>query len=174
MLGRLGCVGPKPVRRPVERSQEGARRDRGVGRPQLLAADARRHERPHTALVAIALVDNPRPQARRQRVDLEMGRGAFDLVDQAEDVRPCEVPQTLRERRADALRTRQRDEQLVERAVLAEEQDLVLAAEIVIQVAGREVGGHRDVAHAGGREAARAEDRRRGLQDGHAPGIGAT
>ena len=58
-----------------------------------------------------------------------------------------------------APRRGERGEQTVERAVLAEKQDLVLAAEVVVQVAGREVGGDRDVAHAGGGEAAVAETR---------------
>jgi hypothetical protein len=43
-----------------------------------------------------------------------------------------------------APRLGQRLEQARERSILAVEQDLVLAAEVVIQVAGRQVGGDGD------------------------------
>ena len=46
---------------------------------------------------------------------------------------------------------------MVQRAVLAIEEDFVLALEVVIQVCRREIGGCRDVAHARVGEAALAE-----------------
>ena len=57
-------------------------------------------------------------------------------------------------------------EHAIERAVLAVEEDLVLAAEVVVEIRGREVGGLGDVAHAGVGEPALAEHARRGAQDG--------
>ena len=65
----------------------------------------------------------------------------------------------------------QRGEQPVGGAVLTEEQQLVLAAEVVIQVAGRQIGGDADVAHARRREAALAEDAGRGAHDLDAAGV---
>jgi hypothetical protein len=60
---------------------------------------------------------------------------------------------------------RQGIEQPIERAILAEEEELVLAAKVVIEVPRGEVGGDGDVAHPGGGESARAEDVRRCAQD---------
>ena len=54
--------------------------------------------------------------------------------------------------------TVERGEQPVERPVLAEKEDFVLAAEVVVQVAGRQVRGGGDLAHARGGEATRAKD----------------
>jgi hypothetical protein len=82
------------------------------------------------------------------------------------------LTQALCQRLPIACGRRQRGEQPIERAVLAEEQDFVLAAEVVIEVGRREVGGPGDVAHAGGGKAAAAEDLRRGPQDLDAPRIG--
>jgi hypothetical protein len=53
----------------------------------------------------------------------------------------------------------------IERAVLAEEQDLVLAGEVVVEVGGGEVGRAGDVAHAGGGVAAVPDDAGRGPED---------
>jgi hypothetical protein len=94
-----------------------------------------------------------------------MRGGSFELVDEAQDVRDREIAQAIGQRPAIAPCRVEGGEQPVERSVLAEEQELVLAAEVVIQVAGREVGGDRDVAHAGGGEPARAEDARSGPHD---------
>jgi hypothetical protein len=125
------------VRGPVERAEEGARRDGRVGGAQLAAPDAVGDGRAHAALVAIALGDDRRAQPRRQRIDLEMGGGAFDFVEQAEHVRDREIAQASGQRaRPIAPQLRQRRQQAIERAVLAEEEDLVLAAEVVIEVGG--------------------------------------
>src|SRR3979490_2209099 len=62
-----------------------------------------------------------------------------------------------------------RGEEPLERALLAEEQDLVLAAEVVIQVAGREIGFLGDLAHSRCRETPAAEYARGGAQDREAP-----
>ena len=87
-------------------------------------------------------------------------------------MRGRQIVQAIGQRPAVASRRGERGEQAVERSVLAEEEQLVLAAEVVIQVAGREIGGDRDVAHAGGGEPARAEHARRGAHDLDAAHVG--
>ena len=148
------------MRGPVQRAEEGARGNRRVGRAKHAAADAARDQRADAALVAIALRDDPRSETRRQRVDLQVRRGSFDFVDQTEHVRDGELPQAVGQRAGAAARGGERLKQAIERSVLAEEQQLVLAPEVVIEVAGREVRRHGDVAHAGGREPACAEHAR--------------
>ena len=136
----MRCVrpfGPEPVRRPVERAEEGARRHRGVGGAEGAALDAVGDDRAHAALVAIALGDNRRSKPRRQRIHLEVRRRSFHLVEQAEDVGDRHVVQPIGERpRAIAAHLGQRFEQAIERSALAEEEDFVLAAEVVIEIPG--------------------------------------
>jgi hypothetical protein len=76
--------------------------------------------------------------------------------------------------RGAAPRIGERGQQPVERAVLAEEQDLVLPAEVVIEIAGREIGGDGNLAHPGGRESAAPEHPGGGFQDLQAARLGAT
>ena len=149
------------MRGPVQGAQKGAGRD-GV-------AD----ERADAALVPIAFGDDGAPKARRQGVDLEVRRGAFDLVEQAQDVGDREVVEPRAEGAARTARARQRRQQPVQRPRLAEEEQLVLAAEVVVQIAGGERGGPRDVAHARRRETHLAERARGGPEDLDPPGIGA-
>ena len=87
-------------------------------------------------------------------------------------MRDRHVAQPGAQRSAAGPRRGERLEQAIQRAVLTEEEDLVLAAEVVIQVAGREGGGVGDLPHARGGEAARAEDARRRPHDFDAPGVG--
>ena len=157
---------------PVERAEKGAGRDGRIAVTQFAAPDAGGDEGPDAVLVAIALGDDERPQAGGERVDLEVCRGSFDAVDQAADVGRRERVEAPAEPIATAPRLGQGEQQPIERAVLAEEQNLVLAAEVVVQVARREIGGAGDVAHAGGGEAAGAEDARGGAQDVEAARIG--
>jgi hypothetical protein len=165
---------PEPVGGPVQRAEKRARGDGGVGRAQRRAPDPVGDERAHAALVLIALGDDRRAQPRRQRIDLEVRRRSLDLIEQAPDVRHRQLVQTVGERPgAVAARLGQRLEQAIERSTLAEEEDLVLAAEIVIEVARREIGGDGNLAHPGGGEAASAEDARGGAHDGDAPAVGA-
>ena len=173
-LGGEGTVGTEPLRRPVERAEKGAGRDRRVSRGERSPRDARGDERADAALVAVAFGDDHRAALRRQRIDLEVRRRALDLGDQAQRVTYGELAQSIRQWPACvALRGGQRREQAVQRSVLTEEEDLVLAAEVVIEVGRRQIGGDGDVAHAGGGEAAAAEDLRRGAQDVDAPRFGA-
>jgi hypothetical protein len=173
MVGRVGALGPEPLRGPVERAEKGARGDGRIGGGERSAPDALGDQRAHAALVPIALGDDERAQAAGEGVDLEMRGGALDLVDETQHVREGELPQPQRERPPIAPRAGERAEQPIERAVLTEEQQFVLAAEVVIEVPGGEVGGDRDVAHAGGGEAPLAEDARRRAENVDAPRLGA-
>jgi hypothetical protein len=165
---------PEPVRGPVERAEKGPRRHRGVGGAQDATLDAVGDDRAHAAFVAIALGDDRRAQPRRQRVDLEVRRRSLDFVEQAEDVGDRHLVQALgKPPRTIAAHVGQRLEQPIERSVLAEEEDFVLAAEVMIEIAGREVGGDRDLAHAGGGKAAGPEDPGGGAHDVDAPEVGA-
>ena len=158
------------MRGPVERTEKRARRHGRVAPAQRAAPDAAGHQRADAALVAIAFGDDERAQAGGEGVDLEVRGGSFDAVDEAQDMGDGEGVEARAER-AGAPCPAEREQEPVERAILAEEQDFVLAAKVVVQVARREVGGGRDVAHAGGGEAAAAEDARGGAQDVEAPGV---
>jgi hypothetical protein len=161
------------VSRPVERAEKRAGGDGRLG----AAAAFRGDERAHAALVAIALGDDPLAKRRWQGVDLEVSGGPFEAIDETEHVRDGELAEARRERppilRAGPPRGGQGVEQAVERAVLAEEEQLLLAAEVVIQVARREIGSDGDVAHAGGAEAAGAKDGGGGAHDVDAARLGA-
>jgi hypothetical protein len=163
----------KPVRRPVERAEKRARGDERIGRGERAGANAVGNQRADAAFVAIALGDDERAQALGQSVDFEMRRGTLDLVDEREDVRLGERAQPIVQRTALSSGAGERGEELVEGAVLAEVEELVLAAEVVIEIAGREIRGIRDVAHAGGRKPACAEDPGRRAENLEAPGVGA-
>jgi hypothetical protein len=151
---------------------DGGGGDRRVGRVQAPGAHAGGDQRADAALVAIALGDNACAKAGREGVDFEMGRRSLDLVKQAQDVGDGDLAQPQPQRPSSRARGGQRREQPIRGAVLAEEEELVLAAEIVLQVAERKVGGRGDVAHAGGGEAAGAKDPRPGADDRHPAGIG--
>ena len=172
LLRRLWSFGAEPVRRPVQRAEEGACGDRRVGRAQRAGADSGGNEGADAPLVGVALGDDARAQARRERVHLHVRRGSLDLVDKAQDVGGRDVAQAVRQRPAVLARCRQRLDQPADRAVLAEEEELLLAAEVVIEVAGRQIGGDRDLAHAGGRKAAGSEHARRRPHDRDPPGVG--
>ena len=167
----MSAFGREPVRGPVERAEKGARRDGRVADAELAASDAAGHQRADAALVPVALGDNRFPERRRQGIHLQVRRRALDLVDEAADVRPRQRAQPGGQRTARAPRGAERLEQAVERPILTEEEELVLALEIVIEVRGRQVGGDRDVAHAGRAVAARAEHARGGAQDRDAAGV---
>ena len=158
--------------RPVERAEKSARGDGRIGGAQGAAADAVGHQGADASLVPVAFGDDERAQPRRECVDLEVGRGSFELVDEAQDVCGRQIVQAIGQRPAVASRRGERGDQAVERSVLAEEEQLVLAAEVVVQVAGREIGGDRNVAHPGGGKPARAEHARRRAHDLDATHVG--
>jgi hypothetical protein len=158
---------------PIEGAQERARGDQDVRHAQCPAPDSGRNQCPDTALIPVALRDDGSPEAGRQRIDLEVGCRSFEVVHEAADMRGGEPLQTCRQRVDGPPRLAERLEQPVERSVLAEEQDLVLAAEIVIQVAGRQIRGAGDVPHAGGGEAVGPEDAGGCAKDLDAPRVSA-
>jgi hypothetical protein len=137
------------------------------------APDAGRHERAHRVLVVIALGDDLRSQLVRQGVDFEMRGRSFHFVDDAADVSGRKGVQPGRQRATIGSRPLRGGDQAIQRAILAKEQDLVLAGEVVIQVGGRDVGGDGNVAHPGGRKTAAAEDAGGGAQDGDPLPLGA-
>src|SRR4030095_2697554 len=121
----MRAVGPEPGRCPVERAEKSARGDGRVRWPQRAVAHAGGDQPAYAALVAIALGDDLRAKPRRQCVYLEMRRGPFDFIDEAQNVRLGEIGEPRRQRHATALRGGERGEQPSERAVLAEEEELV-------------------------------------------------
>jgi hypothetical protein len=155
------------VRGPVEGAEERARGDDGVSSGERAGTNTRRDERAHAAFVGVALGNDARAKAWRERVDLEVCRRALDLVQQAEDVRGRQIAKASGQRSPTAPGRGERDQQPIRGPVLAEEEQFVLPAEVVVQVAGRQVGGNPDVAHAGRREAALAKHARRRAHDVH-------
>ena len=83
VLRCLFALGPEPVRRPVQRAEEGARADRGVGCPQHAPAYAVGDHRADAAFVPIPLGDDARAKARWQSIHGQVRRGPFDFVEQA-------------------------------------------------------------------------------------------
>jgi hypothetical protein len=173
LLRGLRAFGPEPVRRPVQRAEERAGGDGRIGGPELAATDPVRHECAHAAFVAIPFGDDALAQTRGERIDFEMRRRSLHLVEQTENVAGGQRPQPCGERGVAAARLAECGEQPIERAVLAEEEQFVLAVEVMIEVAGRQVGGRGDVAHAGGGEPVRPEHPGGGAEDADAPGVGA-
>jgi hypothetical protein len=169
---RVDAVRPEPLRRPVQRAEKRLGGDGGVAREQGAPANARCNQIPYATLVAIAFGDDRAPQSIGQRIDFEVRCRSLDLRDQAEDVFDRQSAQAVGERPAVGAGGLERRQQPIKRSVLAEEQELVLACEVVIEITGREIGGYGDVAHAGGGEAAAAENLPGGAQDGHPPRFG--
>ncbi len=169
--GRLRAVLAIPVRGPVQRAEERAGGDGRVRGPEHGVANPGGDERANAAFVAIALGDDPRAKARRQGVHFEVGRRALDVVEENADVRAGDAAQPRREGAGVAPGGRERVQKPIERAILTEEQEFVLAAEVMIEIARRQVGRDGDVAHAGCGEATGAEHASRGADDRDAPGV---
>jgi hypothetical protein len=137
------------VRGPVECAEKRARADLRIGRAKRTRPDPFVHERPDAPLVPVPLRDNPRTQPSRQGVNFEMGCRPFDLVDETPYVGFRQSAESGGEWTVRALRGHQRGQQALQRAVLTEVEQLVLALKVVIQVAGREIRGDGNLAHAG-------------------------
>jgi hypothetical protein len=161
------------VRGPVQRAEKCAGGQGRVGRGEGAGADAAGDQSANAALVAIAFGDHRGAQPFRQHVEFKVRGRALHVVDQAEHVRGGEPAQAVDERRVAAACLLQRRQQAIEGPVLAEVEQFVLALEVVIQIARRQIGGDGDLAHAGGGEAAVAKDPRRRPQDRDPPRIGA-
>jgi K+-sensing histidine kinase KdpD len=101
-----------------------------------------------------------------------MRRRPLDGVDEAEDVRHGQPSDAGGKRVAAAHGVVHGREETIERAILTEEEQFFLAAKVVIEVGGGEVGGDGDVAHAGAGEAAFAKNARGGTQDLEAAAVG--
>ena len=166
------AVRPEPVRGPVERAEIRARGHVRIRGGEDALADAVGDERADAALVPVALGDDERPEATGEGIHLEVRGRALDVVQQAEDVRLRKLPQAVDERTGSSPGLRQRFREPPQRPVLAEVQELVLSAEVVIEISRRQIRGIGDVAHPRGREAAGAEHAGGGLQDPEAPFVG--
>ena len=164
----------EPVGGPVERAEECARGDCGVGNAQFTLPDAVSDQRANASLVSVPLGNDALAQPRRQRVGLEVRGRSLHFVEQTQDVRHGQRPKARGERRGVTPGGGERRKEPLEREILAEEEQLVLATEVVIQVAGRQIGGDGDVAHAGRGEPVRPKDARGRAQDGHTPRVGAS
>jgi hypothetical protein len=159
------------VRGPVECAEKCARTDLRIGRAKGAGPDPFLDERADPALIPIALRDNASTQPSRQGVHLEMGCGPLDLVDETSDVGFGQGAESSDERAVRAVRGRQPGQQALQRAVLTEVEQLVFPAKVVIQVAGRQIRSHRNLAHAGCREASFAEQPGRRPENLDAPRI---
>lgn len=95
-----------------------------------------------------------------------MGGGTFYFVENAVQMKVDGCTEFFAGRLASgAASFFQVGDQAVEGVVLAEEKDFILAAEIVVEIGGGEVGGGGDFAHAGFAEAASAEFAAGGAED---------
>ena len=130
----VGSVRTEPERRPIEGAEESARRDDRIGRPQRTGLNAVYDERAHAALVPVALRDDERAKPAGKGVHFEVRRGALDFVDEAQHVRFGERLKPRRDRLAAAAGGRECGEQPVQGPILAEIEQFVLAAEVVIEV----------------------------------------
>jgi hypothetical protein len=165
-------VGTEPLNGPVERAQKRSGRDRRVGRCELAASDAGRDQRADGALVAVASGDDRRAPTGGQGVELEVRRRTPHFLDQAAHVIGGQAAQPRSERSVALAGGRGVRKQAIERPVLTEVENLVLAAEVVIEVGGGEIRGHGDLAHAGGGKAHLLKHSRRGGEDCGAAGLG--
>jgi hypothetical protein len=116
-------------------------------------------------LVAIAFSHDPRAKEAGERSDLEVRRGAVDIVEQRPQMGPKDPGQSIG--RAPAALTRRRDggQHAVERAILTVKEDFVLTREVVVEIRRREIRGVCDLAHARLGKPAVAEDPGRGAQN---------
>src|SRR5258708_2705494 len=94
-----------------------------------------------------------------------MRRGAFDFVEDAMQMEVDYSAKLFLGAGSCAARSVEVGDQAIESIVLAEEEDFVFAAKIVVEVGGGEVGGCGDFAHSGFCVAAGAEFASCGAQD---------
>src|SRR5258708_11453839 len=111
---------------------------------------------------------------RRNRVGQEVGGGAFDVVKDAMQVKGDDRAEFFGRGGFCASSLFEIDDQAIESAVLAEKENFILAAEIVVKVSRGEVGGSGDFAHARFGKAARAKFAAGGAQDFQAASFVAT
>ena len=146
----------------------------GFGVDQLTGSNAVGDQPAQRLFVAIALLDDG-ARAAPAAATRSAGARSRPRCRRAACCR-CAVQtqaQAFGGRRRRAARRGHGLEHAIERAILAIEQQIVLAVEVVIQVRGRQIRGVRDVAHAGVGEAALAKQPRRGAQNGVALAVAA-
>jgi hypothetical protein len=154
----LVSIRSEPLSGPVESAQKRARGDRWISSLQFTTPDSVRDKRTDPMLVPVTFGKNRRAQPGRQRLDFQVGGGTFDFVDEAEHMGGGEAMKPCVNSAVRRPGSCERAQQAVERPILTEEEELLLATEVVIQVARREVGGDGNLAHARGRESSEAED----------------
>jgi hypothetical protein len=107
ILGVVLAVGSEPMRRPVEGAEKSARGDVGIRCRERAVADAVGDERTDTALVAIPFCDDERAKPAGQGIHFEMRGGAFDVVEETQNVGFGELSDAVRERTVAAPRVRE-------------------------------------------------------------------
>ena len=162
----------KPRGGPVERAEKSARGNRRVAAAKLAPLHPAGDERSDAALVLVALGDDERAQFCGQGIDLEVRRRTLDAVDEAQHVGDGEGTKPAGERPPASRHFVERREEAIERAILAEVQQLFLAAKIVIKVGRGQVGRDGDLAHPGGGKTTVPEDSGRGAEDLEPAAIG--
>ena len=128
-----------------------------VAAPQIPAAHSAGHQRPHTVFVSIAFLHDGRAHGSRERVHLDVRGCSFDFADDTQHMRGRQVAQPRADRPSGLARNRQCSAQPVQRSILTEVQNLILALEIVVQVSRRKVRSKGDLAHPGRRVSAPAK-----------------
>src|SRR5260370_2519376 len=137
--GAQGAVRAEPKHAPVQSAQDRAGRESRVARNEFTGTNACGDELPQTFFITVALVENAVLQSARQRGGQEVRRGSPDFIDDAGPVRHNHGITFFRGSDAQAADFLQRCAQAVQSAVLTEENDLVFAAKIVIEVGRGEV-----------------------------------
>jgi hypothetical protein len=164
-LRGVWSVAAEPGDRPVQRAEHRPRDDGGIHLHELAGTDSVGDDLANRLLVAIAFLDDLRAQRRRQRFRLQMRGGTLDLVQQRLEVCGEDGAQPLACRFRRAAGRDCRLNHPVERAILAVEEQLILAIEVVIQVCGRDIRCFRDISHARIREPALAKELRGGAEN---------
>ena len=158
---------------PVEGTEKGPRGDGGVSGCQFAPPDAGGYERADAALVSIALGHDQRAQPGRERIHLEVRGGPFYLIENAEHMSDGQGAEPPGQRAAARAGKFSRRQQAIQRPILAEEEDLVLPREVVVEVPWGKIGGVRDIAHPRGGESPRPEDVSGRAEDLDAAAVGA-
>ena len=117
----------------------------------------------------IALGDDALEERRRQRFGIERQRRAMQVVEDQVDEREHEPAQLGFRRRRFGLHVGHQRQQLVERVLVAGEENLFLVLEVVVEVALRHFERRGDFVDARAVIAAPAEGRRRALQNLDSP-----
>ena len=161
----------EPEHSGVQRAEDGAGCDSGIGGEEFAGADAGGDELAEALFVAVAFDKEAFLQMLWDGVRQEMRCGAFHLVEDAMQVEGNHGAEFIGRSRFGAARFFETGNEAVQRTVLAEEEEFVFATEIVVEIGGGEVGGGGDFAHAGFGEAACAEFPAGGAEDFQAAGL---